>query len=784
MQNKYEKMLEYAKIMDILSSHAITYLGKELCQALSPSFDNAIVQTRLMETDHAYQLLHKLGGLPLDEIPVIGLSLKNLESGLSLSCKELLEIATILRTNQKLRSYFSEDALSEEEKSYFKNWTDSLYVNPSIEQEIFSKILDENTLDDKASPTLSSIRRKIRSTEQAIKNKLNDFLHSSNYSKYIQEPVIMIRNGRYVIPVKEEYRSQIKGFIHDLSASGSTVFVEPLSVFEMNNELNHLHAEEQVEIQTILANLSNRLAPYTEALSCSITAIGNLDFLFSKASYAKSLNATLPILNQNKQIHLIAARHPLIDVTQVVPISLSLGKDFRTLVITGPNTGGKTVTLKTVGLICLMAYSGLFIPANENSTLAVFSDVFVDIGDEQSIQESLSTFSSHMVTIIEILERATENSLILLDELGSGTDPIEGSSLAISILETLFKRGALTISTTHYPEIKNYALVTKGFENASCEFDVENLKPTYRLLIGIPGKSNAFAISKRLGLKQDILDRATSFLNQDEIHMEEVLKSIYDDKIEIEKTKEEIQKSEQQITLLKKKLEQNFSDLTDKRNKIIEDAKIEARNLLLNAKETASQTIKKINQLSSTTSSTRELNQIRNNLNDAIKNTVTHSLMETVENEEEIKKGDFVLVTSLNQTGTVLSNPNKANQVQVQVGSTKMTLPITYLVLKEKPKKEKNSSHTSVQNSFKAKTATTEINGIGCNVEESLFLVDKFLDDASLAKLSQVRIVHGKGTGTLKNGIHTFLKKHPHVKSFRLGTFGEGEMGVTVVELK
>jgi len=786
MQSKYIKMLEYNKIIDILSSFAITYLGKEKCKSLLPSFDYDTVNSSLLATDYAFSLVNKLGTLPLNDIPDIMVLLKTLDSGLSLSCKELLDIGIVLKTSQRLNSYFSNESISEDISSFFSSWTNDLYMNPTIEKEIFSKIIDENTIDDKASSNLCSIRRKIRSIESNIKDKLNSFIHSSSYSKYIQEPVITIRNDRYVIPVKEEYRSQIKGFVHDVSASGSTVFVEPISVFEMNNEISHLRADEANEIQKILADLSNLLLPVTLQLSNTVNALADLDFMFAKANYAKSINATLPVLNQEKHIDLIKARHPLINPDKVVPTSLSLGKDFKTLVVTGPNTGGKTVTLKTIGLLCLMAYSGLFIPANENSSIHVFSHVFVDIGDEQSIQESLSTFSSHMVNIVEILNNLDDNSLVLLDELGSGTDPIEGSSLAISILETLFKSSSITVATTHYPEIKNYALVTDGFENASCEFDVENLKPTYKLLIGIPGRSNAFAISRRLGLNQEILDRATSFLEKDEIHMEELLKNIYDDKIEIEKEKINIQKSEQQITLLRKKLEQDFSDLTEKRNKLIEDAKIEARKILLNAKETSTLAIKQINEISNSTASIRDLNQIRNKLNDSIKNTtVTIPTTHVFENNEEIKKGDSVFISNLNQFGTVLSNPNRSNQVQVQVGPTKLTLPTSSLALKNNAKKNNQTTlTTSVQNSFKSKSATTEINVIGCNVEEAIFLIDKFLDDASLAKLSNIRIVHGKGTGALKNGIHTFLKKHPHVKSFRLGTFGEGEMGVTIVEIK
>lgn len=567
-----------------------------------------------------------------------------------------------------------------------------------------------------------------------------------------------------------------------LQQVGSTVFIEPLSVFEFNNELSHLKILEQLEIENILYNLSTLLFNITNELQYNFNTIGELDFIFAKAKYSLNNNCICPIINNNKVINLINARHPLIDHNTVVPITISIGETFSSLVITGPNTGGKTVTLKTVGLLCLMAYSGLFIPASENSSLFVFDNIFADIGDEQSIQESLSTFSAHISNIVEILNNASSNSLVLVDELGSGTDPIEGEALAISILETFHSSNILTLATTHYPEIKNYALVTPGFENASCEFDIENLKPTYKLLIGIPGKSNAFSISKKLGLNNAILQRANSLLSSSNIDIETLMKNIYDDKLEIEKEKEAIQKNSNQIELLRKKLEQQQTDLENKKASILEKAKLEARNLLFDAKEE----INRVIALSNSNNSIKDLNKIRNDINDKIKSTIdvkneTSSVPIT---KEQIQIGNKVFVNTLGQIGTVLSLPNKSNELQIQIGNIKTNVNLKNLSkINSNTKTSSNISTTSYSNS-KSKTVSSELNVIGLNVEEATYIIDKYIDDCALAKLPEIRIVHGKGTGALKNGIHIFLKKNAHVKAFRLGTYGEGETGVTVVTLK
>lgn len=781
MDKKYFYKLEYDKILNSLSAFANTCVGKDFCLNLKPYFDKSTILDELSKTTEALNLTIRKGFPPLTDIPDIYIYNKILLNQSSLSSKALLDFAHILKISRELKDYFFNDdnfdlSCFEKISPYFSN----LYSNLNIENRIFSSILDENIIADDASFKLSSLRKKRRTLEQDIKQKLKSYIHSS-YSKYVQDSIITIRNNRFVIPVKEEYRNMVKGFVHDVSSTGATCFIEPISVFELNNQINSLKADESIEIDNILFELSSLLHPLVEELQNDFRLIGILDFTFAKANFSKELNAVEPKINNEKYINLVKARHPLIPNDEVVPVDIHIGTDFSCLVITGPNTGGKTVVLKTTGLLTLMAMSGLHIPADANSSIFVFDNVFADIGDEQSIQESLSTFSSHMLNIIDILNSATNNSLVLIDELGSGTDPIEGSSLAISILQELYNKNSLVVCTTHYPEIKNFALVTDGFENASSEFDIENLKPTYKLLIGIPGKSNAFAISKKLGLSPNILKRASDLLTADDINIEELLKNIYDNKIEIEKEKENIQKNSNQIETLRKSLEKQSTDLINKEKSIIDNAKFEARKILLSAKEEANDVIRELN-------STKNANQLRDKLNSSIKK-LSVSSNETPNTTKEISCDDItigmsVLVKNLNQIGTVLSLPNKSNQVQVQIGLGKINVDIKNLSKSNKiPSSSKTFTNTN-KSIIKSKTVSTEINVIGYNVEEAIFVIDKYLDDCSISKLKTVHIVHGKGTGTLRNGIHAFLKKNPHVESFRLGTFGEGEMGVTVVTLK
>ena len=792
MNTKYLDKLEYVKILNILSSFAKTYIGKDMCLNLMPSNNKAEVQKLLNETTEGVNLSFRKGTPPISSFSNIDISIKKLKSYNSLNINELLDVVKILIIARNLKDYFfSDENIDLSEFKILNRYFSSLYNNKNIEENITSKILDSNTIDDRASKNLYRIRNSIRKLEQDIKDKLNSFIHSSTYSKYIQESVITIRNDRFVIPVKEEFRGQIKGFIHDMSSSGSTVFIEPMTIFELNNEINSLKIEENLEIEKILDTLSSILFPIVEDLENNTRLIGRLDFIFSKAAYSRDINAIEPILNDKKYVNLIKARHPLIDKDIVVPIDINIGEKFSCLVITGPNTGGKTVTLKTVGLLCLMASSGLHIPANSKSSIYVFDNIFADIGDEQSIQESLSTFSSHILNIIEILNESTPNSLVLIDELGSGTDPIEGSSLAISILETFFDKGSLIITTTHYPEIKNYALITYGFENASSEFDVENLKPTYKLLLGIPGKSNAFAISKKLGLSNKILDRSKSLVNSENISIEDVLKGIYDDKIIIEKEKLAIEENSKEIENLKRALQRDNTELLKQEKEIISNAKIEARKILLDAKEEADLTIKEINSIYNNIndSSLKNLNNIRNKLNNSIKEKSILENNSTNSNNiatDDIKIDMTVYIDSLNQYGIIKSLPNKSDQVRVQIGSATINIDVNKLSKSNKDLSKENKiiTNNTKSSTLKSKNISQEINVIGLNVEEALVIIDKYLDDVSLAKLNNIRIVHGKGTGKLRQGIHTFLKKHPHVKSFRLGTFGEGEMGVTIVEIK
>ena len=782
MNNIYLEKLEYNKILDNLQKHCVTFLGKDFAKKIMPVYDKEKVKEMLNETNEAVSILFKASTPPITEIADITVYIKILESAGVLSLKAILDLAKILKISDELKKYFTQDFINIDDYPILKSQYEMLYTNYDIYSRIFKIVIDENTISDDASTKLKEIRRNQRKIEQNIKNTLNGIIHS--HSKAIQENIVTIRNDRYVIPVKEENRSQIKGLVHDISSTGATVFIEPLAIFEMNNELNNLKIEEKLEIEKIITDLSNIFIPYTENLDITFKAIGLLDFVFAKAKYSKALHAIQPTINDKKFINLKNVKHPLLNQESAVPINLSIGEDFTSLIITGPNTGGKTVTLKTAGLICLMACSGLNIPADDGSSIYVFDNIFADIGDDQSIADSLSTFSSHILNIVDIIKKATSNSLILVDELGSGTDPVEGANLAISILEHFKVLNALTIATTHYQELKKYALANEGFENASVEFNIETLSPTYKLLIGIPGKSNAFEISKKLGISADIIDRAKQLLNSDDVKFETILKEIYDDKIQIEKEKLEISSKLEEAEKLRNSIKNDISEKEQKAKEIVSNAKIEARKILLDAKDDVNELIRQANSASS-----KDLNNIRNTLNNKIKETsVTGTYSNIVANAtnviipKDIKPNLKVFVTTLGKEGIVVSNVSKDNEVQVQIGSMKMSINISNLQ-KVNDNKEKTKSNYSYKIS-KARSLNSEINVIGENVLDATALIDKYLDDCAMAKLPSVRIVHGKGTGKLKQGIHEFLRHHPHVKSFRMGTFGEGEMGVTIVELK
>ena len=777
MNKKTLDKLEFNKILNILKDYAITFIGKEYCVNLLPMNSKLEIEKALKQTTEASILLYRKGSIPISEIANITTSIKKLNSSQFLSCKQLLELSSILRVSSCLKDYFFSTEIDMSEFTKLHDLFNNLYTNKSIEKTIFSSVLDENTLSDDASSNLKQIRKNIKSKEQEIRNKLNSFLHS----KYLQEPVITMRSGRFVVPVKNEYRNEVKGFIHDISSSGSTVFVEPISVFDLNNDLNNLRLEETLEIEKVLQKLSSLFFNIVSEIENDVNLIGIIDFIFAKAKYSNSLDATEPIINDKKILDLKLAWHPLIDKNIVVKNNIIIGKEYNCLIITGPNTGGKTVTLKVAGLLTVMALSGMHIPAKEGSTVFLCDNVFADIGDEQSIQDSLSTFSSHMTNIASILKEASSNSFILLDELGSGTDPVEGSSLAISILEKLQKIGATILATTHYPEIKHFALITDGFENASVEFNLETLSPTYKLLLGVPGTSNAFAISKKLGISDDVINRAKEFIDSDKISIEELLTNIYEDKQTIESEKAKTLENSEKIEKIKESLEFDFSKLESQKKEIINKAKDEARDILISAKDDANTIIKELEK----SSNTKSANKLRDNLNNKINDlkVINDNSPVQVLNKKDLKEGLNVYIRKLDQEGTI-SSISKDGKIQVQLDLGKMYFDIKDLEASKSNKKSEIKKDYSSHKDFKPKAISSEINVIGQNVDEACLVIDKYLDNCYLAGLSTVRIVHGKGTGKLREGIQKFLKTHPHVKSFRVGVFGEGEMGVTIVELK
>ena len=752
--DKYLEKLEFNKVIDNLCEFTVTYLGKELAYNLVPYKLNTDVKFALDETSESFVFIKRIGTPPLTPISNVSDYLNILKVNGVLSLKGLLSLANVLKLSRNLKEYLNVDidlSFSKILIDYFSN----LYTNIGIENDVFNSIIDEFTISDNASSELYKIRKKQTKINSDIKEKLTSFLNK----KFIQEPVITIRNGRFVIPVKQEFKNEVNGFVHDVSSTGSTVFIEPLSVFELNNDLNNLKLEENIEIEKIISSLSSKFYPIMDFIYNNLSLISKIDFAFSKAKYAISINANCPVINYEKFFVFKKARHPLINSSKVVPIDITIGKDFSSLIITGPNTGGKTVSLKTAGLLNLMGSSGLFIPAEEGSSIFVFDNIFADIGDEQSIAESLSTFSSHMSNIIDILNSSTSNSLVLLDELGSGTDPIEGASLAISILKNLYNKGCITIATTHYQEIKNFALTENGFENASTEFDLNTLSPTYKLLIGVPGKSMAFAISEKLGLDKSILDDAKLNIDKSTIDIETLLKSIYDDKLLIEKEKENILNKSKEINEIKGSLELQYSNLEKDKKQLIDNAKNEAREILIDAKKEANEIINRI----SNSKDAKTANDLRISLNKKIQNL--GPTLSSIENKnpiskEELNIGQYVFVKNFNQEGIVLSMPNKSNEIQVQIGSIKTKVNINNL---EKSTKS-NNHNLKTHNVLTTKTVSNEINVIGQNVDEACFAIDKFLDVCLLSGLNTVTIVHGKGTRETKRWYSFIFKKSPSCK--------------------
>ena len=791
MNNKTLNKLEYNKIIDLLEGHASSQKGKLLCHRLKPMTDLQKINLAQEQTAAAFTRIVKKGRPSFHGCYPVDDSLMRLEVGAALSCNELLKICKLLQVAAHAKAYGRHETV-DEEYDCLDSYFDQLEPLTNLSTEISRCILGEDEISDDASSTLKHIRRNINTLNERVHSTLNTLVNGSLKS-YLQDSIITMRGDRYCIPVKAEYRSQVPGMIHDQSSTGSTLFIEPMSVVKLNNDLKELYGKEQEEIQVILARLSEETASYISEIRTDFSTLTELDFIFAKGSFALSMNASKPLFNTNGYIFIREGRHPLLDKKKVVPITLTLGKDFDLLIITGPNTGGKTVSLKTVGLFTLMGQSGLHIPALDRSELSVFEDVYADIGDEQSIEQSLSTFSSHMTNIVSFLGQVTERSLVLFDELGAGTDPTEGAALAIAILSHLHQRGIRTMATTHYSELKIFALSTEGVENACCEFDVETLRPTYRLLIGIAGKSNAFAISSKLGLPDYIIEEAKKQISEHDESFEDLLADLETSRRTIEKERSEIASYKLEITQLKNQLEQKQSRLDAQRERILKEANEKANAILRDAKEVADETIKNFRKFGKENISSAEMERERERLRQKISKTQSKSSLQTqkpskVHKPSDFKLGESVKVLSMNLTGTVSSLPDARGNLFVQMGILRSQVNISDLEIIEEPMtitaKQMRRTSSGKMKMNKSMSISPEINLIGKTVDEAIAELDKYLDDAYLAHLSPVRIVHGKGTGALRKGIHNYLKRLKYVKSFRLGVFGEGDAGVTIVEFK
>lgn len=792
MNQKVLRTLEYNKIVERLAEYAFGADTKERCLSLLPSTSLSEITNAQQQTKDAMNRSLKKGRLDCSGIKPLSSAIRRVEIGGTMNIEELLGLCKLLETARRVKAYGRkerEDIPSDSLSELF----DGLEPLSPLCDEIRRCIISVDEISDDASSNLKSIRRSIRSTGDRIHAQLNQMLNNQNVRNCLQDFVITMRNGRYCLPVKAEAKSQITGMVHDQSSSGSTLFIEPMAVVNLNNELKELSIKEQDEIAVILATLSAKAGEYIPAIETDYQILTELDFIFAKATYALEYNGITPHFNTERKIRILKGRHPLLDAKKVVPIDISLGSDFDQLVITGPNTGGKTVSLKTVGLLTLMGQAGLPIPSGDRSELAVFDDIFADIGDEQSIEQNLSTFSSHMTNIIHILKEANEHSLVLFDELCAGTDPTEGAALAVSILSYFHSRGIRTMATTHYSEIKIYALTTSGIENACCEFDVETLSPTYRLLIGIPGKSNAFAISKKLGLSDTLIEDARTRISSNEQNFEDLLSDLEASRITIEKEQAEINRYKSEIAALKQQLKNKQEKLDESRDAILRKAKEEANQILQEAKDTADEAIRNFNKYGTTRPSIQEMEKQRTNIREKMAANEKKSSKEkdtVIYNPKVPKKlriGDSVKVLSMNLTGTVHSLPNAKGDLFVQMGILRSQVNIKDLVLIEDAapgsKKYAKTGAGKLKMS-KSASVSTEINLIGKTVDEAIALLDKYLDDAYLAHLPSVRIVHGKGTGALRSAVQSHLKRQSYIKSFHLGEFGEGDAGVTIAEFK
>ena len=793
MNTKVLTTLEYTKIIDLLTEKADSEPGKKLCRELVPSTDLSAIRTAQRETKDALARLFRIGSTSFGSNRDLGFSIRSLEIGSSLSMSELLKLASFLDNVSRIKTYGKkerEDLPNDSLDAYFEGLTPMT----QLANEINRCILSEEEMADDASPKLKSIRRSKLSTNEKIHSQLTSMVNGA-YRTFLQDAVITMRDNRYCIPVKAEYKSQVSGMVHDQSSTGSTFFIEPAAVVNLNNQLKELDLQEQEEIEVILGDLSSQAAVHTSELASDQKIMTTLDFIFAKAKLAMEQNATEPIFNTEHYIQIRKGRHPLLDKKKAVPIDVRLGKDFDLLVITGPNTGGKTVSLKTVGLFTLMGQAGLHIPALDRSELSIFSEVYADIGDEQSIEQSLSTFSSHMTRVVHILQHADADSLCLFDELGAGTDPTEGAALAIAILNYLHDRGIRTMATTHYSELKIYALSTNFVENACCEFDVETLRPTYRLLIGIPGKSNAFAISSKLGLSDEIIHAAKEQISKEDESFEDVIADLEQSRVTIEKEQQEIAEYKERIRTLQEQLQKKNEKIDQAKDKILRDANEKARAILQEAKDVADETIRDFNKAGAS-ADIKELEKKRQKVRDkinekngklALGNNQKKPANQKTVDPKKLKKGDSVKIISMNLKGIVNTLPDARGNLFVQCGIMRMQTNVNDLV----PVKEETITAPALQrtNTGKLKmsksfSVSSEINLLGCTVDEAIAKLDKYLDDAYLAHLPSVRVVHGKGTGALRNAVQSHLKRLKYVKEYRLGEYGEGDAGVTIVTFK
>lgn len=796
MEKKALHILEFDKILNKMAEYTGNDAVKQRILDLMPASSLGEAEAMQQQTSEAVKLILRYGEPQNMTVPHVVPSLRRCVMGAVLSPKELLDIARVLNIARGVKRYLgSADA---EEFPVLSVMEQSLTAVKPLEEQLYMCILSEEEIADGASGELSSIRRKMRNMQGKIKDMLDAMIRSSRYQKYLQDPIVTMRGDRYVIPVRAEYRAEVPGVVHDTSSSGATLFVEPMSVVNANNEIRDLRAKEQAEIERILAALSAEVSEYQGEIEADYAALCELDFIFCKGKLSADMGASEPILNDKGYVYLKKARHPLIARRSVVANDIYLGGDFDTLVITGPNTGGKTVTLKTLGLFCLMAAAGLHIPANDNSSVAVFDSIWADIGDEQSIEQSLSTFSSHMKNIVNIVNKAGKNSLVLFDELGAGTDPVEGAALAVSVLEFLRLAGANTAATTHYSELKLYALSTPGVCNASCEFDVGTLQPTYKLLIGVPGKSNAFAISQRLGLDERIIERARSLMSEDNVRFEDLITDLHESKRVAEDEAQKAQRLRQEADALKEKIEEQKQTLEQRRQKLLDEARREAKRIILDAKDESARVIKELNELkknvqSENVSKTIEearakLRAKESGIDESFSGVIRPKVQQNA--PKSVKAGDTVEIVSLGQSGEVLKPQDADGNVLVQAGAMKIKVKLADLRLAPKAKKEqpqkgkKKDTRSFVGYVSKKADVKTEIDLRGMTLEEALLDADRFLDDAYMAGLNQVSIIHGKGTGVLRAGISDMLRRHRLVKSYRLGRYGEGETGVTIVELK